>query len=128
MTFRPTADAILEACRPTVLARASGAVPDAIALDPGLVAMFCNYLLLTECPEVLADRGVALGQAAIAHERYYWFLRFVRTAQEVHGFDAGMEQQAFHLLAETPHLWEADVITAIESLVAKDVARPSSRS
>ena len=59
---------------------------------------FRRYVLFSE-PMIPAGCGVPIQTEAVRfYNRYYWFLLFVKLYQARHGFDAGVEQQAFGLL------------------------------
>ena len=78
-----------------------------------------NYLLLTECPELLG--GLGLSEAERFWGRYYWLARFAREWQAVVGCDAGLEQQVFQLLESAQHIPVAyDPLPEVEAAIARD--------
>jgi hypothetical protein len=83
-----------------------------------------NYALLTEYPE-LAD-GLGLSADEQFWSRYYWLARFAREWQAVTGYDAGVEQQVFHLLKYAERFPVAyDPLPEVEAAVEQDsAARP----
>lgn len=84
------------------------------------------YSLFTNWPELLGNSVCGLTTSVIFYNRYYWFLHLIRLWQELHGHDAGMEQQAFQLLesaaAEGMEL-DWDVLQEIERQVGDSVKR-----
>lgn len=53
------------------------------------------YVLFTHEPSLL---GIRLPKSTIFYNRYYWFLAFKTAHTAKHGYDAGLEQQAFRIL------------------------------
>jgi hypothetical protein len=67
------------------------------------VAGWClrNYLILSECPELLGEHGLSEGE--VYWNRYFWLVRFARIWSALAGYDAGLEQQVFQFLENLPH-------------------------
>jgi hypothetical protein len=79
---------------------------------------FKFYLLFENWPSLLADNGIAIDNELIFYNRYYRFSYFLKLYSAKHGYDVGLEQQAFRLLEDSETLnlevdW--DLITKIES-------------
>jgi hypothetical protein len=83
-----------------------------------------NYCLLTECPEMVGNLGLAADERFWS--RYYWLARFAREWQAVDGYDAGLEQQLFQLLeyAEADY----DPLPEIEAAVERDAVLASRKA
>lgn len=75
-----------------------------------------NYLLLTDCPDLLAD--LALTDEERFWSRYYWLARFAREWQAAAGPDAGIEQQMLQLLEEMDGAYAH--LVEIEAAVERD--------
>ncbi len=75
-----------------------------------------NYVILTECPELLG--GLTLSEGERFWSRYYWLARFAREWQAAIGYDAGLEQTAFKLLECAPV--DYDALPEVEAAVARD--------
>ena len=79
-----------------------------------------HYLLLAECPELVA--GLGLSESERRWSQYYWLARFAREWQAVAGEDAGLEQQVFQLLE---HMDTFDPAEEVMAAVERDaVIRP----
>ncbi len=109
---------------------AAGLAPSGRALDGYRADMLAhpaagwclrNYLVLTECPELLGHHGLSL--AELHWSRYYWLVRFARVWSAVAGHDAGLEQQVLRLLADAPGELDAapDVEAAAEQAAAEQM-------
>jgi hypothetical protein len=93
--------------------------------DPLYGAAFRYYLLFAE-QSALGEMGLdGLSDAEIFHNEYYWFLLFSRLHQIKHGYDAGLEQQAFNLLESAPRDIDLTIVERINDRVEKEVARLS---
>jgi len=76
-----------------------------------------NYFILTDHPELSDQLG--LSPVEQFWSRYYWLARFTFEWNASSGFDAGLEQQLFHLLEHR----EVDHSTVIEvEAIAKNDA------
>ena len=86
-----------------------------------------HYLLLTECPELVA--GLGLSEEERFWSRYYWLARFAREWQAAEGYDAGLEQSVFKLLeAGVEHgPAEIDQLPEVEAAVERDAVVPPQR-
>lgn len=67
---------------------------------------------------IIAENGYTIDNELIFYNRYYWFVFFLKLYTAKHGYDAGLEQQAFQLLEESETMnievdW--DLIVKIES-------------
>jgi hypothetical protein len=72
-----------------------------------------HYLLLTECPELVA--GLGLSESERRWSQYYWLARFAKEWQAVAGEDAGLEQMVFQLLEHMDTYEPAEeVMVAVE--------------
>jgi hypothetical protein len=56
-----------------------------------------------------------MDETALFYNRYYWFKRFVKQRESEHGFDAGLEQQAFKLLEAAPADIDWSMVEAIDA-------------
>lgn len=74
-----------------------------------------HYLLLTECPELVADLG--LSDSERRWSRYYWLARFARERQAVAGEDAGLEQMVFQILE---HMDTYEPVEEVMAAVERD--------
>lgn len=77
---------------------------------------FRRYPLLSRWPELLNGRA-PLTEAARFYNTYYWFLTTIRLWNAKHGYDAGMEQQAFQMLEHADASVDLAVVEAIERQV-----------
>ena len=78
-----------------------------------------NYALLTEHPELADILGLSVAERFWS--RYYWLARFAREWQAAAGYDAGLQQQVFHLLESAKHLPLAyDPLPEVEAAVERD--------
>jgi hypothetical protein len=75
-----------------------------------------NYALLTANPERIA--GLGLSEDELFWSRYYWLARFAREWQALAGYDAGVEQQVFHLLIKGQFDYEP--LPEVEAAVERD--------
>jgi hypothetical protein len=84
-----------------------------------------NYIVLTECPELLA--GVGLTEDERFWSRYHWYARFAREWQAAVGYDAGLEQSVFKLLESGVEYGTTDLepLPEVEAAIERDaVLRP----
>ena len=66
--------------------------------DPDALAAFRNYLLFRD-PTAIVRAGLEpLNKEEQFYNKLYWFLSFARLCESLHGFDAGLRQQAFQLI------------------------------
>jgi hypothetical protein len=79
-----------------------------------------HYLLLTECPELVA--GLGLSNMELFWSRYYWLARFAREWQAVAGEDAGLEQMVFQLLEYMDGA--LDPLPEVDAAVERDAVLP----
>jgi hypothetical protein len=87
------------------------------------VAGWClrNYLILTECPELLGDHCPSVEEQYWS--RYYWLFRFAKVWSAVSGYDAGLEQQVFQFLEYAPNGLDglSEVETAAEQAASEQI-------
>lgn len=59
-----------------------------------------NHCLLffTKETDIITFTGKTL--EVVLYSKYYWLTRFVKKYNEIHGYDAGIEQQQFKLIEE----------------------------
>src|SRR5436309_2843797 len=80
---------------------------------------FQNYLVFSHCSSFIRDKRPDANDTIMLYNRYYWFLTFSKFYMKKHGYDAGMEQQAFKLLetAEGELNWEviAELIRRVDN-------------
>jgi hypothetical protein len=91
------------------------------AMDSASGEAFRYYLLFSSgaCLEAADFRD--LREDAVFYNRYYWFQRFVKLHTDKHGFDAGLEQQAFQLLELAPATTDWSVVEAIEARAGEEL-------
>ncbi len=84
------------------------------------IAGWClrNYLILTECPELLGEHQPC--EVELYWSRYYWLCRFTRLWSAVVGYDAGLEQQLFQFLEHPPDGW--DLLPEVEAAAERAAA------
>lgn len=75
-----------------------------------------NYSILTEYPELFDQLG--LSDIDRFWSRYYWLARFKLEWNASTGFDAGLEQQLFHLLEHTQV--DYNTVAEVEAVVRRD--------
>jgi hypothetical protein len=92
--------------------------------DESYGAFFRHYLLFTHWPDLLNDSGIELSDLAIFCNRYYWFLRFSKAYEAVHGKDEAIQQEGFEILEETDVEMEWMVIEQIKECVEYDSRLP----
>jgi len=83
--------------------------------DPAGDPAFRYYLMFSDAALAHAAGFGHLDAATLFYNRYYWFQRFARAHAAAHGFDAGLEQQAFQLLEVAPADVDWSIIEAIEA-------------
>ena len=76
-----------------------------------------RYLLLTYFPELMELDDEA-SNLRLLYNRYYWFLRFSCYYHQLHGHNAGIEQQAFQILEKANTEFDWQVIELIEKQIA----------
>ena len=89
---------------------------------------FRRYLLFSRWSRLLTEAGLRLSEEGILYNSYYWMLRFSRLHALTHGYDAGIEQQAFEILAQASCEVDWGVIEQITSLVDKEIAEAGKRT
>lgn len=80
------------------------------AFDANYGQAFRYYILFTHEVSLL---GFELSQPFTFYNQYFWYLMFKKAYVAKHGFDAGMEQQAFTLLEAAVENadYEVDLLT-----------------
>jgi len=82
--------------------------------DPDYGRAFVYYLFFSHHPSVRSVLGIDLDDEARFYNAYYWFQRFVRLHTDKHGYDAGLEQQAFKMLEEASFELDFEVIDMLD--------------
>jgi hypothetical protein len=83
---------------------------------------FLHYLLFDRYPFLLHwDLDLELDDEALVYNRYYWFALFSGLHRAQHGEDAGLDQEACHLLEQSGVQVDEALINQIDDLVAKEV-------
>lgn len=77
-------------------------------------------LLFERWPELLGG-SEALDPARLLYNRYYWFVRFITLWQAAHGSNAGLEQQADHILEHTSLDLDWDLLQELETRARQGV-------
>lgn len=90
-------------------------------------AAFRYFLLFDRWPDLLVGVVSELTALTCFYNKYYWFLQFKRLWALKHGYDAGIEQQAFQLLEAADHELEVDlsVIERIEMQINAEMGETS---
>lgn len=83
--------------------------------------IFLYYLALSD-PKIVMEIGLShLSEFDIYYNRFYFFTLFSKLYQIKHGYDAGIEQQAFQLLEESPSGVNLAIVEYITARVDKEV-------
>lgn len=83
--------------------------------DPDFGSAFVYYLFFSHHPSVSSVLGVDLNDEEKFYNAYYWFQRFIRLYMDKHGYDAGLEQQAFKMLEEVNFDLDFEVVAMIDN-------------
>ena len=67
--------------------------------NPDLNHLFSCFDFI-ETHEVEISRISKMDSESLSYSKYYWYTKFKNKYEEIHGFDAGIEQQQFKLLEE----------------------------
>jgi hypothetical protein len=79
---------------------------------------FRRYLLFSKWSHLLSGKG--LDERALFHNAYYWFRVFIKRHMATHGYDAGLEQQAFNILERAKGDIDWSIIEQINRQVDKE--------
>ncbi|MCE9544351.1 MAG: hypothetical protein K8T25_02345 [Planctomycetia bacterium] len=79
------------------------------------------FLVLTHNPSLMVQDATETEELSVLYDRYYWFTKAVRLWQAIHGYDAGMEQQAFKILESAPSDLNWEIIREIDDRVTEEV-------
>jgi hypothetical protein len=82
-------------------------------------APFLNYLAFSQQSALALIGRADLSQEEILYNRYYWFLKFIKLYMSKHGYDAGLEQQAFKMLEHATCDIDWSVVEEISALVGR---------
>lgn len=99
-------------------------IKDHIAInynDPEYGLAFRRYLLFSRWPYLLEKVGLRATNEEILYNSYYWMLKFSKLYIKKHGFDAGMEQQAFKILESTSFEIDWNVVEQLTNLVETEL-------
>lgn len=97
-----------------------------IEANDSLYGLAFTYYRLFSDASACEELGFSgLSNAAVFYNRYYWFLLFSKLYQAKHGFDAGLEQQAFKLLESAGPDVDWAFVEDISNRVTKEVTRLS---
>ena len=99
------------------LAAASGL--DAQVRDPDLGSALGYYLAFTHWHEV-RESPFRISAPALLYNRYFWHRTYAARSAALHGPDAGLEQEAFKMLADSDEPIDLDVIDDIDRRVANE--------
>lgn len=94
---------------------------DADPDDPSYGAAFRRHLLFLRWPELLEAVAPGLDDLDRFYNTYYWVLKFSKLHQKAHGYDAGLEQQAFQVLEGADCDFDWSVVEAIGNRVDAEV-------
>jgi hypothetical protein len=90
---------------------------------------FLHYLLFDRYPFLLhRDLGLELDDEALVYNRYYRFTLFTGLYRARHGKDAGLDQEACHLLEQSGVQVDAALIQQIDDRVRSEVEAALRRS
>ncbi len=93
---------------------------------------FRYYLLFDRWPTLLQGAVPELDATVRFYNKYYWFWRMKCLYFQKHGYDAGLDQQAFQLLeyAHEHETFDIDLLVThqIEKRVEREVEPPRSQS
>jgi len=107
--------AVFQQIREYATQNASSVREDLLA-DPVFGPALAHYVFFSQHPSVRDVIGFDLDDREKFYHGYYWFRRFVRLYTEKHGFDAGMEQQAFQMLENAEFDLDFERVSTIEKL------------
>ncbi len=94
------------------------------AADDNLYGPALRYSLLFSDPFALNKLDFShLSGVDVFYNEYYWFLLFTKLHQAKHGYDAGLEQQAFKLLEKAPPDVDWKMVEEINNRIEKEVAK-----
>lgn len=71
-------------------------------------------LLFEYWPDLLGG-SEELDRERLLYNRYYWFVRFVAIWQAAHGYDAGLEQQAFLMVEQADMQLDWDLLQQLDA-------------
>jgi hypothetical protein len=80
---------------------------------------YARSLLFERWPELVIEGPV--DSARSFYNRYFWFARFAALWQAAHGYDAGLEQQVFHLLEQADFDIDWDVVQELDARAKQDL-------
>jgi hypothetical protein len=93
----------------------------AIAIDDELYGpAFRHYLLFSRWPYLLKRDVPDLDAQIIFYNAYYWFVKFSKLYMAKHGYDTGLEQQAFQILENADFNIDWVMIEQIEHQVEEE--------
>lgn len=82
--------------------------------DPDYGSAFLYYVFFLHHPSVSDVLHMDIDENTRFYNAYYWFQRFVKMYIEKHGYDAGMEQQAFKMLENADFDLDLEIIDLID--------------
>jgi hypothetical protein len=88
--------------------------------DPEYGVAFRRFLLFAHWPYLLENLGLHATTEGLLYNKYYWMLRFSKLYERKHGFDAGIEQQAFKILESASFELDWNVVEHVTSLVDRE--------
>lgn len=87
------------------------AEPTQTALDEALLF----YRTLSDSPKALP---AGLSDSDLLYARYFWLNRYLLESERIHGFDAGLRQQAWQLLEQSPVPLDWSRVEALDARAA----------
>jgi len=73
------------------------------------------YLFYSRHPSVSSFLGIDLDDERKFYNAYYWFQRFAKLYMDKHGYDAGLEQEAFKMLEDANLDLDFEVIDMLDA-------------
>ena len=78
-------------------------------------------LLFEHWPDLVGG-SEELDRERLLYNRYYWFVRFVALWQAAHGYDAGLEQQAFQMVEQADMQLDWDLLQQLDARARQGIA------
>ena len=75
---------------------------------------FRRHLLFSRWPSLLGTAGLRLSKAELLYNSYYWMLEFAKLRGLKHGYDAGIEQQAFKIIEQADSELDWTIIEKVD--------------
>jgi len=96
--------------------------PPAVDVREGEAGEALARSLLFEHWPDLVGGSEELDRERLLYNRYYWFVRFVALWQAAHGYDAGLEQQAFQMVEQADMQLDWDLLQQLDARARQGIA------